>query len=522
MKISTVEQMRELDRGAIEDYDIEDLLLMENAGLAVYSTILQEFGMAGKRFLIFCGPGNNGGDGLVVARKILSNGGVPKVLLMSDPEKYSGAAERNYRILTRLPIEVEHFSPEVRGELLHSHAVIDAMLGTGLDGEVRGKYREAIELINSSPLPVFSVDIPSGVNGNTGKVMGTAVQADLTVTFGLPKVGNILYPGFDHCGKLYVSHISFPPEHYDQPSLEVEVGLPSPLPSRRRDGHKGTFGQALFVAGAASYQGAPYFSALSFLRAGGGYSRLATPASISPFLANRGSEIVFHPQKETERGSLSLESEGEILELADQVDFVVIGPGLSLDEETRELVRLLVRRIGGPVLVDGDGITAVAEDTGCVSDREWPTVLTPHPGEMGRLAGRSVKEVMEDPIGSVQEVAVELDCILVLKTAHSLIGLPDGRVMVNMSGNPGMGSAGSGDVLTGTVGAMYGLGLPLVEAVVTGVFVHGLAGDLAATNKGEDGMTAQDILDHLPEAMVEMRCDHASLCRDHYGSIFLA
>ncbi len=520
MKISSVEEMHGLDKRAIEEFGIEGILLMENAGGAVSDVIMREVGVTGKKFLIFCGSGNNGGDGLVVARKLHSNGGEPRIILMSEPEKFGGIASTNFDIVKSLPVEVTPFEDDrVLLECLEEcDVIVDALLGTGISGEVRGTYEEAIKLINRSGKPVFSVDIPSGINGNSGQVMGTAIDAHCTVTFGLPKQGNILYPGFERGGKLYVTHISFPPSMYDR--IAVEVSQPVQLPKRDEAGHKGTFGEVLFIAGAASYLGAPYFSALSFLKAGGGYSRLATPASISSFLANKGSEIVFLPMEETGGGSISFSNLDHLLEVSEAMDMVVLGPGLSLNEESQKLARELAARIDRPLLIDGDGITAISKDLQTIRDREAPTVITPHPGEMTRISGKEKTDIMEDRIGILRDLTEDLGSTIVLKEAHSLVGHPDGRVFVNMSGNPGMATAGSGDVLTGTVAAMYGLGLDLETSVQMGVFVHGLSGDLAAEDKGEDGMTAQDILDHLPLAVRRCREGLEDLLGDYYGKIW--
>ena len=293
MRVNSVSEMRTLDGMATEEFGIAAELLMENAGQAVYFTLLKEFGIEGKRFVVFCGLGNNGGDGFVVARKIHSSGGAVKVFVLGDPSRFQGAARTNLDIVSRLPIEVRQIgrAEKVRAEVAHCDCIVDAILGTGLIRNVTGLYRNVIELINGSGKTVFSVDIPSGVHGDTGKVMGTAVRADYTVTFGLPKLGNLLFPGYELGGKLYVSHISFPPSIYDTDSLKVEINQPVKLPPRDQDAHKGDFGKALFIAGAAGYLGAPYFAAHSFLKAGGGYSRLAAPKSITPFIATKGSEI---------------------------------------------------------------------------------------------------------------------------------------------------------------------------------------------------------------------------------------
>ncbi len=507
MKVSSVKQMRAMDRQAGKKLGVAEEILMENAGQASYGVLSREWGGAGRRYVIFCGNGNNGGDGLVVARHILSGGGIPLVFLVGDPARFRGAAKTNMEIIEKLPVEVVRVKDvaALRSMVLHSDGIVDALFGTGLDRKVSGIYQEVIELINASGRPVLSLDIPSGVNGDTGEIMGTAVRADHTVAFGLPKIGNMLYPGCGLCGRLHVCHLSFPPTLYDDDAIMVETNGFIPLPPRERTAHKGSMGDVLFIAGAAGYFGAPYFAAMSFLKAGGGYSRLAAPWSMTPFLATRGSEIVFVPQAETTEGSLSLKNKEALLALAGQVDMVVIGPGLSLADETQGLIRELAAGIEKPLLIDGDGITALAGEPQLIRNRRAPTVLTPHPGEMSRITGKPVSVIERKRIEILQETAADLHAFVVLKGARSLIGTPERRVFINLSGNPGMATAGAGDVLTGTIAAMSGLGLPLEEAVRKGVFIHGFSGDLAAADKGEDGITAQDILNYLPYALKQDR-----------------
>ena len=523
MKVAKVDEMKALDRRATEEFGISQDLLMENAGQAVYFVILQEFGIKNSKFIVLCGGGNNGGDGLVVARKIYSNGGEVKVFLLDDETKFRGAAKRNFEIVSRMPIEISSVDSidSIISEVIDSDAIVDAIFGTGLVRKVSGIYKDIIQLINESQRTIFSVDIPSGINGDTGEVMGVAVEADYTVTFGLPKLGNMLYPGYEHCGKLYVSHISFPPNLYNSHAIKVAINNPIELPERARDTHKGSYGKALFIAGSSSYLGAPYFSALSFLKSGGGLSYLATPKSISPFLASKGSEVVFLPQKETSSGSIALESKDELLEFSQMVDMVVLGPGLSLARETQELVRELTPNINKPLLIDGDGITAIAEDLGKIKNREAPTILTPHLGEMSRVTKMAISEINKNKIDVLQRTTRELNAIIILKGAHSLIGYPDETVFISVSGNSGMATAGSGDALTGTIAAMYGLGLALEDAVRMGVFIHGFSGDVAAVDKGEDGITAQDILDHLPETMKLYRDNFTEVSENLYESIFV-
>lgn len=518
MKVTRVSEMRTLDKTAIKKYGIAAEILMENAGEAVYSVIQTELGIEEKRFMVFCGAGNNGGDGFVVARKIHSNGGRVKVSILDDPKRLNGAAKTNFDIISKLPIEVQRLQSieSIRSEVYHCDCIVDSIFGTGLTRKVEGLYRDVIELINDSRRQVISVDIPSGINGDTGMVMGKAVKADYTVTFGLPKLGNMLYPGYEHCGKLFVSHISFPPKIYDSDELRIEINHPVTLPSREKTGHKGDFGDVLFIAGASSYLGAPYFAALSFLKAGGGYSRLASPESITPFIANKGSEIVFVPQRETGFGSISIENKKDLLELSELVDMVVLGPGISLNEETQKLVREMAKEIEKPLIIDGDGITAISKDLKILKRRRAETILTPHLGEMSTMINLSVSEVNAKKIDLLQNTAKELNSIIILKGAHSLIGYPEGRVFINMSGNSGMATAGSGDVLTGTIAAMFGLGLPINEAVRMGAFIHGLAGDLASIEKGEDGITAQDILNYLPFALKTEREGLNKTMKDRY------
>lgn len=507
MKIANVEQSRAMDHRAIEQFGISEEILMENAGRSACEVISREWGIAGRRYVLICGAGNNGGDGLVAARHILAGGGIPRVFIIGDPGRFRGAAKSNREIVARLPIEVTRIEgiDEVRKALIHADGIVDALFGTGLDREVKGLSREVIDLINESGRPVLSMDIPSGVHGDTGEILGAAVRADQTVTFGLPKIGNLLYPGCGLCGRLHVERISIPPELYDDDAIAVETNGPITLPQRDPAAHKGSVGDVLFIAGASGYFGAPYFSAMSFLKAGGGYARLAAPWSMTPFLAVRGSEIVFVPQAETTEGSLSLKNKEALLALAEKADMVVVGPGLSLAEETQELVRELAGGIEKPLLIDGDGITALVGHPEIIRKRRAPTVITPHPGEMSRLTGKSVAEIEKNRIPILQGACKDLKAWIVLKGPHSLIGTPEGRVFINLSGNPGMATAGAGDVLTGTIAAMFGLGLPIEEAVRKGVFIHGLSGDLAAADKGEDGITAQDILNYLPYAMKQDR-----------------
>jgi len=527
MKVSTVAQMRELDRRAAAEFGLTTEILMENAGEAVYFVILKEFGIKNRKFVILCGAGNNGGDGFVIARKIHSSGGEARVFLLAERGRYQGAARKNLEIISRFPIPIREVksTEEIKDEVFQADALVDAIFGTGLDRNVAGLYREVIQLINESKKKVFAIDIASGINGDTGQEMKVSVRADYTISFGLPKVGNLLYPGYGRGGKLYVSHISLPPSLYESSSIKIEIPPPVPLPARKPDTTKMDYGPVLVIAGAANYFWAPHASAYSFLRAGGGYVFLACPRSLAPTVAQGGKEIVFQPQKETTSGSIALESKDALLDLAARVRMVILGPGLSLNEETQNLVRALAREIEKPLLIDGDGITAISAEPEILRERKAETILTPHSGEMARLAKMEREEVEANRLAVLLETASKLKAIIVLKGAHSLVGYPDERVFISVSGatggRAGMATAGSGDVLNGTIAAMFCFGMGIEDAARTGVFVHGLAGDLTAKEKGPDGMTAQDILDSLPAAVRYYRENLAGIAENLYDTIYV-
>ena len=364
MKIASVEEMRLMDRFAIEKLGLAEEILMENAGLAAINVLQNKIGIKGRKFVIFCGTGNNGGDGLVVARLIHSQGGRAKVFLMGDKNKFRGAAQTNMAIIDKLSIEVSKLenAAEAKKDVAHCDMIIDAIFGTGLDRPVAGLAADVIALANKSKKKVLSLDIPSGINGNTGQILGVAVKADYTVTFGLPKIGNMFYPGYELCGELFVSHISFPPSLTESDDLRITTNDYVALPKRQAEAYKGSVGDVLFIAGAVGYYGAPYFAAMSFMKAGGGYARLAAPRSMIGKLAVKGREVVYLPQEETAAGSIAMKCKNKLLEAAAKVDMVVIGPGLSLEEETVRLVKELAEAIKVPLLIDGDGLTAIAEN----------------------------------------------------------------------------------------------------------------------------------------------------------------
>jgi len=522
--VSSVEEMQEFDHGATEKYGIPSILLMESAGLASFRHMVSRYNIKkNSRVLIFAGPGNNGGDGFVVARHALAAGADVRVVLLANPEKYKDDARVNYESVLKLGIEVTDAlkmdsseSKERISSMIHwADVSVDAIFGVGLARDVGGRFAETISLMNESKRPIFALDIPSGVNGDTGHVMGVAVRADSTITYGVPKLGNMLFPGHQLCGELVSTRISFPPGHDE--SATATISRPSPnIKDRDPAGHKSTFGQALFVAGSKNYYGAPKLAALSFLKAGGGYSRLACPESIIPAISVTAGTLVYVPMPETGSGAISKDALGNILAATKKQHAVVVGPGLSLNDETRELVLSLLPKLSEkeiPTIIDGDALTFLSESSltggkvkkpGFGGNTGW--ILTPHLGELSRLlGGKPIREIQSSLIESGREAAKKYQATVVVKGAHSLVVSPDGKVSINPTGNSGMGTAGTGDVLTGCIAAMLASGLPPYEASVTGVFLHGMAGDRAASEVGMDGMTADEVMKGVSGAMQWLR-----------------
>ncbi|MEM0026936.1 MAG: NAD(P)H-hydrate dehydratase [Ignisphaera sp.] len=515
LKVCSVDEMRRLDEEALKVYGISHELLMEDAGTAIFNLIASEIGLFNKRFCIVAGTGNNGGDALVSARRLYAAGCSVEVYVVGDPSKASELAKKNLELAKAVGIPIKIIQSDEDVKIFYETArncdvFVVGIIGVGLRGEVTGFRRDVIEAINKLGKTVVSVDIPSGIGGDNGRVYGVAIRSTYTVTFGLPKYGNILYPGYYYCGKLYVSKLSYPPQLLESNDIRVELNYPIQPPERVRWGHKGTFGKFLAIAGARYYYGAPYYVAYSFLKAGGGYSRLAAPKSIVPYIASRNSEIVFIPLEETSEGSIAKNNLNQLLELVQQldIDIIAIGPGTSLNAETQEFIREFVSVVEKPIIIDGDGITAIAKNIEVLKKRKSPTVITPHLGEFSRLTQLKASEILEDPINILRKICIDINSYIVLKGAHTLICRPDGYIYINMTGNPGMAKAGMGDVLTGTIAAMYGIGYrDIGDATRMAVLLHGLAGDLAADELGEDGVTPDDVMEYLPKAVKTLRED---------------
>ncbi len=515
--VLTADEMRRADRRTIEEVGLPGVVLMENAGAAVARVVEDRFPSA-RRVAVLCGRGNNGGDGFVVARRL---GARAEALLLGPEDGVAGDARTHLLACRRsgrgvTVVEDGEAWGKALARLEESDVIVDAVLGTGLRSAPSGLAAEAIAAISrrfGAGVPVVAVDMPSGLSSDAGTVDWPAARATVTVTFAAPKRGLVLPPACHHVGELVVAEIGIAAESMASanPSLFLldDTDAAGAFPLRRRDAHKGDFGHLLVVAGSVGKTGAASLAAGGALRAGAGLVTVATPEPCLAYVGAARPEAMTEPLPATPRGGLAENGLARLVELAGQRDAVVLGPGLGQDAETRALVRAFVGKCPVPMVIDADGLNALAgiggEASGlCALRRETPTVLTPHPGEMARLVGARTSEVQKDRPGSSVSLARQTGAVVVLKGERTLVAEPAGRAAVTATGNPGMATGGTGDVLAGVVGSLLARHGALLAATAA-VVVHGRAGDLAARVRGEEGMTAGDVVEALPEAIESVR-----------------
>lgn len=515
MKVVTAAEMRAIDRKTIEEAGIPGLVLMERAGLAVVSRIKEQFGR--RRVVVLAGGGNNGGDGMAVGRILHNEGWDAKVFLAGRYEALKGDALHQCTTARKSGVSVEPLEKFLMHHSLvlnHRSLVVDALLGTGLDKNLGGRLSEVVGIINQSEAPVISIDIPTGVSSDSGQIMGNAVRAECTVTFGLPKRGHLLYPGAAFTGTLFVENIGFPERFLRSDELAAHLVEKQEagafVPERPAYSHKGTYGHVLVVAGSAGKTGAALMAARACLRSGAGLVTLGVPASLGEVFQARVTEemILLLPDKGD--GTLSRKASKHILHFVrEKADVLALGPGIGVNNETEHLAVALMRNAGVPVVIDADGINAIAKGKASFSGVKSPVILTPHPGEMAKLLsgkkGISAKTIEEDRIGTAQAFARKTGTHLVLKGVPTLTASPDGKVFFNSTGNPGMASGGTGDVLAGMISGLLGQKIPPLGACVLGVYLHGLAGDIAASEKGAHSLIATDIIDRIPAAFLSLK-----------------
>ncbi len=512
MKVVTANEMRQIDQQTIHGIGIPGTVLMEYAGGAVVAAIQKHFSEC-RRVAVVVGKGNNGGDGLVVARKLSLAGLSVKVILVSPPHEFTGDALINLQIAQNLNLPIaQALSPpdleQLQPQISEHDLIVDAIFGTGLRGAVRGFVASVIACINDSSAPIVAIDLPSGLQADTGAIEGACVNATYTVTIGLPKRGLLIHPGADTTGTLEIADIGFPPKVVE--SLMVRVNWTrlgdafKLIPPRCRNSHKGTYGRVFVAAASAGMTGAATLTSQAAYRVGAGLVTVGIPKSLNPILEAKLTEVMTLPLCETNVKTLALDAGSQILEFVEKTESILaIGPGLSRHPETVSLVHNLIRKSERPIVIDADGLNALAKSTKLLSNLPPQTVLTPHPGEMARLIGGTVSEVEGDRIGIAQQFAQGHDITLVLKGAPTVIASGSGTVWINSTGNSGMATGGMGDVLTGVIAGLMAQQSSSLNAAILGVYLHGLAADIAAESIGVHGLMAGDVLDALPNAIQE-------------------
>lgn len=513
--VLTAEQMRSADALAIRMYNIPSLVLMENAGRSVAEAIERHYGsVQGKSVLIVSGKGNNGGDGFVVARHLLNRGGILTVLLVgASSRNLTGDPRTNFEILKQFPLKIiELKSSSKLSSLPKSDIIVDALFGTGFSGEVKKPYQQVIEYINETSARKVSIDVPSGVDATTGIVHNVAVKADLTVTLASKKIGVLMGKGRSHAGKLEVGDISFPKNIFQKMKIKTfEVqhdDVKKVLPKRALDVHKYKVGKVFILAGSRGYTGAAAMSAESALRAGAGMVILGCPHSVYPILAKKLTEVIVVPLEETANGAVSVKAWETIQKHLDWAEIVVVGPGLSRDNETQNIIWKICESVDKKLVIDADGLNALAEKISILKKRKSrEIILTPHIGEFSRLTGMESEDIEQNRVEIAKKFAVSNNVTLVLKGAPTITATAEGNVYINSTGNAGMATAGVGDVLTGILAGLWGQGMSQNETAYAGVFVHGKAGDVAKEKFGEKSLLATDILHCLSEAIKKIEAN---------------
>lgn len=510
MKIVTAAEMREIDRTTSERFGVPSLTLMENAGTSVAEFVLSRYPSAG-RVGVICGKGNNGGDGFVVARKLHEAGREVRVVLLADPSELRGDAATMFGRLRVAPVIVKssgEFKREPSRTVFDSDVLVDAVLGTGFRPPVSGLYAEAIARINASQSPVIAVDIPSGADADVmGEQTGAVARADAIVTFTAPRPAHI-FGGLTQ-GPTVIAAIGSPDEAIVS-SLQLNLITPrdiAPLIGPRpRAANKGNFGHVLVIGGSVGKAGAAAMAGMAALRSGAGLSTIATPRSILATVAGFHPEVMTEPLPETRAGSISKRALERVEGITEGKTVLAIGPGISRIAETADFVRALVKRQKLPIVLDADGLNAFEGRPRELKSKGRSLVITPHPGEMARLLGGTVAAVQRDRIGVARTFAREHELIVVLKGHRTLIAAPDGTVWVNTTGNPGMATGGTGDILTGMVAGFIAQNPKhILEATIAAVLLHGLAGDIARESMGEHSLVATDLLRFLPPAFHRAR-----------------
>lgn len=511
MKLISSKQMKGMDEKAINEYSIPGIILMENAGiktLEVIKNIKNE--LKNLKVIILIGKGNNGGDGLVIARHLINSEAVVDVFLLEKLEQLTKDTTANFNILTKMkanifPLIEEKDIKRLIESMMDVDVIVDAIYGIGFKGSLNDFENDIVEMVNKNRASIVSVDMPSGVEADTGKVCGNAIRADYTVTFALPKIGQILGRGSEYVGKLIIVDISIPMNLLNDKDLKInlidQVMIKKFLKKRDNDSHKGTYGHVAIIGGSVGMSGAVILASSAALRSGAGLVTAAVPESLVSVVESIALEVMTKPLFETKDKKISFKALSEIENLLKIVSVCAIGPGMGKCYDANNIIKSVVKKSNIPILIDADGINALDGNGKILKDAKVPIVITPHPGELAKLTGLTVEEIQKNRLDVAKKYALEYGVILVLKGYKTIIASDKGEIFVNTTGNPGMATAGSGDVLSGIITGFIAQGLNSLDASIVGVYIHGLVGDLVAQREGQRGLVASDLIEYLPDTL---------------------
>jgi NAD(P)H-hydrate epimerase len=514
MRVLNTDQMREADRRTIEDIGIPSVVLMENAGRQAVAAMEAAFeDLASSRVGVICGRGNNGGDGFVVARTLIQRGVDTVVFLLGSVADVRGEARTNLEILGRIGLTVVEITNAQEWELHFTEisecdVIVDAILGTGFRGQLSGLLETVVADVNGLGAQVVSIDLPTGVSADTHLLEGEAIEASMTVTLAAPKIPLVFPPADSHAGDLVIADIGMPHPVIDELEgqyleLLTREQMRELVPVRAPESHKGDFGRVLVIAGSRGRTGAAHLAAMGALKSGAGLVTVATPQSCLPIVAAMAPEYMTEPLEETTSGTVDFSAVDRVLEM--KADVIAVGPGLGQAPATAAFVQALVERAGVPLVLDADALNAFVGDPDRLVGRDGvDVVITPHPGEMARLLGSSIEDVQRDRLRAAREFAASHRLHVVLKGNRTVIAAPDGRTFVNLTGNAGMATGGTGDLLTGMIAAWFAQLLDAEAASKLAVYLHGTAGDLAEADEGEVALTAGDLVTRLGDAVLEL------------------
>lgn len=512
MKLALCSQMRSIDKAATEEYNIPNIILMENAAVSVFEICKRLEVYRQKKVLIFCGIGNNGGDGFALARHMRNDGADVSAVLVGEPEKIKGDAKTNYDICVNMQISIIKWSAENAGSIKNMisgcQLIIDAMLGTGTAGELKTPFKDAVSAINESGKFIVAIDCPTGGNPDNGQVTGECVKADLTVTLALLKPGLLLYPLADYAGKVEIGQIGAPKALFDS----IETGFCALdaqsaarlLPKRRGRSHKGTYGKAAIVAGSAGMAGAAAYCAKAAYKAGCGYVNICAPDGIIPVIQQLAPQAVVTPLSERD-GMVFQDSADKALETINKSTVCLIGPGLGLTKQTACFVKQIIKNAKVPLIIDADALNAVSDEPEILKTTAAPPVITPHPLEMSRLTGLDIDYILDNMPETAKDFSSQYNTVTVLKDATTIIACKDGNTYINKGECNAIAKAGSGDILAGIIAGLMAQGLGGASGGALGAYIHSRSGMAAADKYSDYSVCSDDIIDHVHEAIMKLK-----------------